>query len=575
MHADRILAAAILAALVIKFVVIARINVNWDEFYFLEHVHQYARGDLAARFQTFHVHLFSWLPSLGWDAIDQIVAGRAVMAIMAVASAFLIYAIARRLLTRSGALFGLLAYLSVSAVIEHGASFRVDPIVTFLCLLSLVLILYRPSAQGAALAGIVMALATLITIKSVYYLVVIGALFWCIAPSMRARAKLALAFAASFSGTGIALFLWHSATLAPQDAPQEAARAFLSGSASKVLLDRVFPRSFDFVSIVILNPLFWLMLAEGALVAWAAARRAKSQAGWLAYLPLVLALPVLTLVFYRNAFVYYYPFILAPAAVLVGVSFDKHRQKPAKPNAIPPHRLAAILVIVQCLVLLFGSLSRLVDTVLVQRQTIAEVRALFPEPVAHIEGFGLIGGYPRTGFFMSSWGVENYRQAGKPIFADLVKRDQPPFVFAAAPSLYGALVPGVRVTEGRTFLPEDVRFLQENYIRHWGMLFVAGKRLSVPDGGALAFDIAVTGQYRFEADTPATIDGTRVEPGNAILLTAGSHTIGFTEGAHEATLRWAAALHVPELAPADPLTFFDCTSWAGMTTQTMQSDAAR
>src|SRR5262245_59399492 len=73
-NTDHILAAAILGALAIKFALITRITVNWDEFYFLEMTHQHARGVLASRFQTFHVHLFSWLPRLGWDEVDQVVA---------------------------------------------------------------------------------------------------------------------------------------------------------------------------------------------------------------------------------------------------------------------------------------------------------------------------------------------------------------------------------------------------------------------------------------------------------------------------------------------------------------------
>lgn len=274
-HMDRVLAVAVVAALAVKFLLIARINVNWDEFYFLELVHQYAQGTLPGRFQTFHVHLFSWLPQLGWTQINQIIAGRAVMQILAMASAYLIYAVARRFVTRRGALFALLAYLSVGAVIEHGASFRVDPIVTYLSLLSLFAILCRPAGLlGAAFAGIAMALAMLLTIKSAFYLVVIAGVFWCMAATMRSRIKLALAFAIPFSLGIAALFLVHSATLAPQETT--GAGAFLRGSASKVLLESLFPRAFDFIEVVISNPLVWLMLAEGALIAWAAARKPES-----------------------------------------------------------------------------------------------------------------------------------------------------------------------------------------------------------------------------------------------------------------------------------------------------------
>ena len=48
-HADRILCVGIFAALLIRFVFVWRIAVNWDEFYFLELVHPYARGELTIR----------------------------------------------------------------------------------------------------------------------------------------------------------------------------------------------------------------------------------------------------------------------------------------------------------------------------------------------------------------------------------------------------------------------------------------------------------------------------------------------------------------------------------------------
>lgn len=285
----------------------------------------------------------------------------------------------------------------------------------------------------------------------------------------------------------------------------------------------------------------------------------------------MLALPVLTPILYRNAFPYFFPVILAPAAILVGLSFDKHQRAAPKPSALQPARLAAILVAVQCAILLIGTLSRLGDDVQVQRQTIAQVRAIFPEPVPYIEGFGVLAGYPRSGFFQSSWGVDNYRQAGRPIFADLVAKDQPPLLFADLPSLYGALVPGILVNQDRALLPEDARFLQDNYVRHWGMVFVAGKHLSSSSHKSLSFGVAVAGEYRIEAAAPVMIDGNRLEPDSVVPLAAGDHTIDFGEGA-EATLRWAQASHAPEPAPTDPLTFFDRKTWAGMTPQMMRPD---
>ena len=571
LHAERVMLAAILVAVVAKFWLILRINLNWDEFYFLELTHQYASGTLTGRFQTFHVHLFSWLPALGWDVPDQIVAGRLVMAVLATASAYLTYAIAGRFVTRRGALFALLAYLSVSAVIEHGSSFRVDPIVTFLCLLALFAILCRPGgARGAVLAGAAMALAALVTVKSAFYLVIIAGVFWCLGDNLRDRARLALPFAASFALGAIALFVFHDATLAPQEAG--GAAEFLHGSASKVFFESVFPRAFDLIWMLIPNPLFWLLLVQGVAVTWSAARKPGNRSGWEAYLPLVLALPVLTPILYRNAFPYFYPFILAPAAILVGLAFDKQRQGAHKPNAVPPAKLGVALVLVQCAILAFGTLSKVNEDARVQRETIAAVRSVFPQPVPYIEGFGVLADYPRNGFFMSSWGVENYRRVGQPVFAALVARNQPPFVLADSPSLYGALVPGVVVDQDRSFLPEDTRFLQDNYIRHWGMLFVAGKHLGSP---ATNFDIAVAGAYRLEAAVPLVIDGNRLAPGGTIALSAGAHSVDFGGTAGDATLRWGQASSVPALPPTDPLAFFNRKSWAGMTPSMMRPDAAR
>jgi hypothetical protein len=221
--------------------------------------------------------------------------------------------------------------------------------------------------------------------------------------------------------------------------------------------------------------------------------------------------------------------------------------------------------------LLFNAVTRIADHVSVQRETVAAVRSIFPQPVPYIEGFGVLADYPRVGFFMSSWGVENYRRAGQPVLSTLVARHQPVFVLADSPSLYAALAPGVEVDPDRAFLPEDTRFLRANYIHHWGMVFVAGKHLRSAEAAA-GFDVAIAGAYRLEADAPILIDGNSVAPGDSIALSAGAHRVGFG-GSAEATLRWAQASTVPALPPTDPLTFFQRNSWAGMTPAMMRADA--
>jgi hypothetical protein len=282
---------------------------------------------------------------------------------------------------------------------------------------------------------------------------------------------------------------------------------------------------------------------------------------------------VLTPILYRNAFSYFFPFILAPTAILVGLAFDRYRQGATRFAGIPPAKLGVALVLTQCAMLLVCIAAKLPDDMRIQRETIAAVRSVFPRPGPYVDGFGVLADHPRVGFFMSSWGVANYRRAGQPVFAALVAQHQPPFVLADSPSLYAALVPGVLVNRARALLPDDARFLQDSYIRHWGMLFVAGKHLRPAAGDS--FDIAVAGAYRLEAAAPLVIDGNRLAPGDTVTLAAGAHSVDFGGNAAEATLRWAEASAMPALAPTHPLAFFDRKTWAGMTPAMMRPDAAR
>jgi hypothetical protein len=55
------------------------LNGRWDEYHFLHFVHDAASGVLSGQLQTFHVHLFSWLPVMGGLGLDQILAARQVV----------------------------------------------------------------------------------------------------------------------------------------------------------------------------------------------------------------------------------------------------------------------------------------------------------------------------------------------------------------------------------------------------------------------------------------------------------------------------------------------------------------
>lgn len=547
-HADSIMAGVVLLALAFKFLLAFRINVHWDEFYFLSFVHEYARGALALRHQTFHAHLFSWLPSIDGE-IQQVIAARLVMAVLATGSACLIYGIARRFAARGGALFAVLGYLSLSVVVEHGASFRSDPILTFLVLASLFALLRWPGRSiAAAIAGAALGLAALVTIKAAMFLPVVALMTWCQLPRFREQARVAAAAGIACALAFGALYLFHASSLA--QVPTDGTATFLQRTAAKVLIGGgFFARWADLALIIGFNPLFWIMAAEGAIAGWRTARGTGQRADWL---PLVVALPVLTPLIYRNAFTYFFPLILAPAAVLVALFYEKHRAAAQGVRRGPEITVIAAFLIVQCSLLAVHVWRNLPDETGPQRSVLAAVHAVFPEPVPYIDGYAVVASFPRHGFLMSSWGMETYHAAGQPVFPAMVEAAQPPLLLADSPSLYGTLVPGLTLKSERQLLPADVAFLKDTYVPHWGMLFVAGKQLRAADG-AQEFEIAIAGAYRLESPAPASIDDERVPPGGIVQLAVGTHTF---DAGSDAILRWAKALPPPAEEPVGLLPFF-------------------
>ena len=180
-------------------------------------MHQYTAGTLASPFFTFHVHLFSWLPSLSGDEISQIIAARVMIFLLGLGSCTILYFISRQFLSRVGALFSVLCYLSVSNVIVHGTSFRFDPILVFLFLVSVYVIMRKHrSCLSAITAGLCMAMSFLVSLKSIFYLVTMAGVFSCmvIFSDRRKNVLRDIAFfLVSFVFGTIGLFLFHKYTL--------------------------------------------------------------------------------------------------------------------------------------------------------------------------------------------------------------------------------------------------------------------------------------------------------------------------------------------------------------------------
>lgn len=551
---DRLLTAVIAIALISKLFFAFRINVHWDEFYFLSMVHDYLRGALESRLQTFHVHLFSWLALLPGDEIDQIIAGRLVMACLAIGSAGLIYAICRHFVARGAAQFAVLAYLSLNFVLQHGASFRADPIPTFLVLLAVHGALRRPERAAAALiAGAALGFATLVSIKTAVYYPVVAAVIWCAPTPLRARLLFgglaALAFVAIFGP----LYLLHDASLAAPATVAVGER--LNQTASRMLFQEgLLPRMTDFLWVLSINALFWYLALGGVIIAVCRALTGGGRASWL---PLALALPLLSPIVYRNAFAYYYAFAVPTSCVLVALMFDALRRSAATRRSLPVVLALWLLIAVQLVILALLGGFNAGDEITPQRRVLNAVHQVFPQPTSYIDGFGVVATSPRHSFFMSTWGLQNYRDVGKPVFPALVADGQPPMLLADSASLYAALFPGVVVRTERELLPEDQQFLRENYLQHWDLLFVAGKKLLPPaPDGRMTFQVAIAGDYRLESPREVELDGVRVPAGGIIRLGIGEHRLVADQSLAPVILRWSAAGPAPDLPPVGLNGFF-------------------
>ncbi|TFI57484.1 hypothetical protein E2493_14855 [Sphingomonas parva] len=495
--------------------------INWDEFRFLSDVHAYRNGTLASPVQTFHVHLFGWLAGAFGSEIDEVIAGRLAMLAIEWGTAALLFRISRAFAGREAALFAALCFLSFSFVLKHGASFRYDPIATFLLTGAAALLLGRLRWTAAAGAGAAVALAAVVTIKAVLFLPLLGLIaVWRVAKSEDRRDTLIrLAIAGlTCACVFVSLYLAHKAALPAAGDGQ----AVVAASAQKTLGEgQFFPRRLDFIRSLLGNPIHWTLLGLGAAIA---CRRRL----WIA---LAFALPLASLLFYRNAFPYFFAFMLAPASLLWALAA-------ARPYT---RRLLPVLAIGLVVGAVGHALAVDGDVLARQRATVAAARAIFPGSLPYIDGCSMLARSPQAGFFMSSWGIENYRAAGRPVMRDAITRGGARYIVAGNRQLSLALAGSA---ESR-LLPQDTAVLRDDFVPHWGAIRVLGKRLP-PSVTPLRFELLASGPYTVESAAAARIDGIQRRPGDVVTLAAGGHDAVAPAGL---TLRWGNHLHRPAGPP--------------------------
>lgn len=545
----------ILAAL--HFLLVFQLNINWDEFRYLAVIYDYLRGELASALQTGHIHPFRWLPNVGSHEIDQVIAGRVAYYAFLLGSCGWVYLIARRFFTPTTSLFVVLCYLSYAEVIAHATSFRFDGFSVFLLLGGLALVTrHRHPQHTAAAAAIPMAAAFLVTIKSIFYLPTF-ALILLARGSQRPGISKMRDLGVFLLSLGIAfglLYAVHRASL-PTEALASSAE-LLERSAKRVIrFDQPFPARPYILATVALNAVIWLLLLLGA--AEVLRRIWKREKLNESLMLLALLLPLGSLIFYRNAFPYFFAFLMPPALVVAGVRFDQLLEN-LRANVGNPRPMIVAVVVAVLASFAVHYAVRFPDRTEVQRQVVQAVHEIFPDPVPYIDRNSMIASFPKVGFFMSTWGFQNYYERGEPIFEELLESAAPKFLLANHPALIlDPTVPTPEVPGEPRLFEEDVQVLRENFIPHWGPIYVAGKELLLNHEQAVSFEILIAGHYTLEATGPILVDGVTRQPGEVLHLAQGHYTARSLVGTQSASLRWGVRLPRPAAPPPTGILYKD------------------
>lgn len=552
----KVLSAFLLLAVVARIYVAYRYEINWDEFFYLSFIYKYTNDTLYNSLQTFHVHFFTWLKWISANEVNQIIAARLTMLSLQLATGVFIYRISRRYLNQPAALFAVLSYFCVSYNIRMGASFRADPLATFCLMASLDLILTKTlDIKRSLLSGGLIALSLMVTIKSSLYLPTFGLIALALG-FMPEREKLDKRHILTVIGATFVMFLllyfYHKSSLSVVDSTK--AINTLSDSFNKTMKHYEFlPRERYLFHSFKFDIIYWLILVYGLKTLCLNFYKPETLPRQSSLIVASLILPLCSVLFYRNAFPYFYSFMLAPASIICGVAWNSLRWD--------KNNFKESLGISSCVLLLMG-LSIAYHGFVVphkqnldrQHQLLEVVHRAFPEPTPYFDRCSMIASFPQVGFFMSTWGVENYTNNNLPILKSAILNDTPPFFIANVGSLDLSNQTQLTSIKQYAILDKDLETLKENYIHHWGELYVAGKQLYLAEE-KLEFSIIIPGNYTLESRSKAVIDGHSLTSGGSLFLNSGIHVIESDSVGEEYTLRWGKKLYRPAFQPEDNAIF--------------------
>ena len=540
-----LIGALITAALLAQAVLITRLNVNWDEYWFLGRIYAANAGILKEPLQNFHVHLLAWVPGIPLGPVDQVIVGRMFMLACELVSLIALYLICRRFSDRQSALMVVVLWFGSTFSIAYGASFRTDPLAAALLMTALAMLLFARHRWQEVLAGSCAALALLVTIKSAIFLPAflgVFALHWRHEGFRAACLRFAVAGTALLV-VGGALWLWHSGVLLSATTARHATTASLALShgadetgraAQKVIVEQGwFPRWRYILAWMLGGIVTALAIAFGAFLALRDLSQARRQDA--AILAIGCLLPAVSLALYRNAYPYFFPFLMLPAVA---------GALPAMQWLAARRRLLRELLLVG----IAGSIAIQIAAYwprdqVAQRAYTEQAIRLFPEPVPYIERSAMLPMFRKSGFLMSTWGIEGSHDNQQAPLVAAIGRDAPPLLLVSSPALRKALYPASAYS-GPRLRREDEEILRSNYIQHWGDLWVAGKRIDSKSG---QFQIVIPGVYTLECHGDRSVDSRSLGCGESLFLQKGEHR--WSGGS--AVLRWGKNLPTPPGPPPE------------------------
>ena len=509
-------------------------GLNGDEFWYYSQVETVARGEWIQPLQTIHTRALFWLAWLDGTEIDHLIIARTLMMLCLAAIAGAIYATAEFFTDRRTALLAVAAYLGAGFVLQHGTSFRVDPIVTALLATGLAIVARTRLDWRAIFAlGVVIGLAGMVTIKMVLWLPVFAGIAlwrWHDTEFSRTYPLRWAAAAITAAAVSAGIYALHSSGASP-DANASAASTVASAGSKMFGLFHS-----PYLSLMTKAALISIPLTIAALIVpWTVFRLDLPRGKRIALL--MIWSPLLTPLFYHNSAPYVYVFLLSPVAI---VSAFGLRVLTAR------YGYALVAGVIAANALAVWAVDER-DVLPVQETTVDAVHSIFPEPVSYFDCCGMIGSFKQKNPFMTRWGTEQYLARDSAEYLEAMSQEPVPLLL----DNLGDFTPIFDGGDERKLHSRDAHALKQTYVNFWGDIYLAGR--DVPAGATLEWNVLVPGTYTVQG--ALAIDGKAYRDGAHVELRRNKVAIANTSDA-DARLLWG----VDPVAPAGEPTR---TEWTG------------